>query len=248
MEQSALAKLFGILEATAGRPDGRALAEIAAEVRLAKPTAHRILKTLVLLGYMERLDGGVYRQTEQVKRLVNLDGDRKLTRAATPALRELWELTGETVNLGVLRQNAISYLVSIESQQSLRRSVTAGMTDPFACTALGRSIAAHLPPERLDYLLKTVPLEKRTPCTVVEPAEIRRLLHEARESGVAVEVDETDLGVMCFGAAVFDARGVIAAISLSAPSVRGESRRAEFAAAVKSTAERVTRRLRDKGD
>src|SRR5438132_7641948 len=98
VESSVLVKLFGILEATAGCADGRPLAEIAAEVRLTKPTAHRILKMLVALGYMDRVGPGVYRQTAQIRRLISADDNRRLVRAAERPLRELWELTGETVN------------------------------------------------------------------------------------------------------------------------------------------------------
>ncbi len=245
MESSLLMKLFGVLEATAGQTEGRALAEIAAEVGLAKPTAHRILKELIAMGYMERVGSGVYRQTHQIRRLVSTGGDRRLTRAAEEPLRDLWEATGETVNLGVLRLGRVAYLSVIESRQSLRRTVSPNMTDPFACTALGRSIAAHLPETRLAYLLKTTPLEKRTPNTIVDHAELKRLFESVRAKGYALEEGETDLGVMCIGAAVFDQIAVAGAISLSAPTVRADvKRRTEWISLICKAAEKITDRLR----
>ena len=247
VESSLLTKVFGLLEATAGPTDGRPLAELAAEVGLAKPTAHRILKTLVALGYMEREDGGVYRQTAQVRRLASADDDRRLTRAADRPLRELWETTGETVNLGVLRLGRVAYLSVLESQKSLRRSVVPGMTDPFASTALGRAIAAHLPDDRVAYLLRTTPLEKRTPNTLVTPAALKTVFAEARTNGYAYEENETDLGVMCIGAAVFDSTGVAGAISLSAPTAR-VAERLNWIDAVRRTAERITACLMGQGD
>ena len=89
MDSSVVSKLLGIFEATAGRADGVPLVEISAEVGLAKPTAHRILKQLVATGFMERCGPGVYRQTPQSWRLVSLDGDRRLTRAADKPLRRV---------------------------------------------------------------------------------------------------------------------------------------------------------------
>jgi IclR family transcriptional regulator, KDG regulon repressor len=249
VESSVLTKVFGILEATAGPTDARPLAELAAEVGLAKPTAHRILKTLVALGYMERLDGGVYRQTRQVKRLASADDDRRLVKLAERSLRELWEATGETVNLGVLRLGRVAYLSVLESRQSLRRSVVPGMTDPFASTALGRAIAAHLPDDRVNYLLRTTPLEKRTPHTVVAPAALKKVFAAAREQGFATEENETDLGVMCIGAAVSDRSGVVAAVSVSAPIARAEPHRLKWVQLIRRTADRITARLKDtKGD
>ncbi len=246
VESSVLTKLFGLLEATAGHPDGRPLAELASEVSLAKPTAHRILKTLVALGYMERRAGGVYRQTVHLKRLVSTDEDRRLVKVTERQLKELWEETGETVNLGVLRLGRIAYLSVLESRQSLRRSVVPGMTDPFASTALGRAIAAHLPEDRVAYLLKTTPLEKRTPHTVVAAAALTKLFATARANGYAIEENETDIGVMCVGAPVFDAHGVVAAVSISAPLARAEAAiRRIWIEAIRRAADRITARLKD---
>ena len=137
-------------------------------------------------------------------RLVSATDDRRLTRAAERPLKELRECTGETVNLGVLRLGRVAYLMVVECRQPLQRSVVAGMTDPFASTALGRAIAAHLPDDRVTHLLRTTPLEKRTPYTKLSSASLRKLFLEARANGYATEENETDLGVMCVGSAVFD--------------------------------------------
>ena len=82
MELTSLSKALGLLEATAGHADGRTLADLAAEVGMPKPTAHRILKTLTTLGYLERPSAGVYRQSMQANRLVSDEATRRLTDAA----------------------------------------------------------------------------------------------------------------------------------------------------------------------
>lgn len=244
MESSQLVKVFGLLEATAGHPDGRSLAELASEVSLAKPTAHRLLKTLVAMGYMERMGNGVYRQTAQLKRVVSGSDDARLVRVAEPLLRELHARTRETVNLGVLRVGRIVYLHVLESPQPLRRIVNPSMTDPFASTALGRAIVAQLPEERQRFLLLTTALEKRTPETVVDHDEILAAMREVTRVGHAIETNQTDLGVMCVGAPVFDAEGVAAAVSVSVPTVRAaEPQRSALVTAVRETAAELSRRL-----
>jgi len=250
MESSLIIKLFGLLEASAGFPEGRSLAELAADVGLAKPTAHRILKTLVALGYMERAGAGVYRQAAQLGRIVTGYDDQRLIRAAGPAMRDLWETTGETVNLGALRQARVVYLAVLETPQPLRRTVNPSMSDPFACTALGRAMVAHLPEERQVYLLKHTAIEKRTPHTIVEPAKLRAILSEAREKGYTIEENETDIGCLCVGAPVFDASGVVAALSVSAPTARvSHEQLPKLASLVKKAAKHVSDRLRSiKGD
>lgn len=245
MEYSLVEKLFGLLEASAGHESGRSLAELASEARLAKPTAHRILKTLVAMGYMERVAAGVYRQTDQLRRLVSVAGDDRIVRNAHPALRQLHEQTRETVNLGVLRQDRVVYLTVLDSPQPLRRTVNPAMSDPFSCTALGRAIVAHLPSERQAYLLGHIALEKRTNLTEVDPSRLKATFSEVRENGFALETGETDIGVACIGAPVFDRDGVVAAISVSAPTARLEGGRLmTLTEMVKSTAHAISARLK----
>ena len=245
MESSLIIKLFGLLEATSGRPEGQSLAELASQVGLTKPTAHRILKTLSSLGYMERTRPGYYRQTDRLRRLVTGQDDQQLIRCAEPALRELHRATQETINLGILRHGRVVYLSVLESPQPLRRIVNPNMTDPFACTALGRAIVAQLPEERRSFLLRNTALEKRTPHTVVEPAELLQLLTAVRKSGYAIEENETDIGVVCFGAPVFGREGVAGAISITLPTVRDTAdRRDYFLGQLLGAAEEVTGVLR----
>jgi DNA-binding IclR family transcriptional regulator len=244
MDSTLVIKLFGLLEATAGQDGGRSLAELAAEVGLTKPTAHRILKTLTGLGYMERPRPGIYRQSPRLRRLILGADNQDLVHRADPVLRELHRATEETVNLGVLRQARVVYLTVLESPQRLRRIVNPTMTDPFACTALGRAIVAHLPQGQRAFLLRTSVLERRTPHTVVDPTELATLLDAARRDGFAVEENETDLGVMCIGVPVFDRDGVAGAISLSLPTARsGPERRPRLIEAVRRAAEQVTKSM-----
>ena len=108
----------------------------------------------------------------------------------------------------------------IETKKTLRRSITAQMSDPCFSTALGRAITAFLPEERQQFLLRHATIEKRTPYTIVDATKIKRILKDVEAEGIAFEEDQTDLGVSCIAAPIFDNDGVVAAISLSAPSVR----------------------------
>lgn len=220
MESAHLVKVFAILEATAGHPEGVSLNELAALVGLPKSTAHRLLKTLCTLGYTANCGGGIYRQTSMVKRLALAANDPYWVSIADPVMRRLHAATGETINLGILRFEKIFYLHVIETTQTLRRAVSPQMSDPCFSTALGLAIVSFLPQSRQEFLLRHATIERRTPKTVVDESEIKKILKQVKADGFSVEVDQTDLGVTCYGAPIFDDEGVAAAISLSAPSVR----------------------------
>jgi len=210
MESSSLTKALGILEATAGHPEGRRLGDLAAELGVPKPTAHRILKSLTALGYLERPQAGVYRQSILAKRLVSDSASRRLMDAAGDQVRRLHDRTKETVNLGMLRHDRVLPLRRIATRTS----------DPFHTTALGRVIAAHLPQEKRQRLLAKASMERRTPATIVDRRKLLEMLDRVAGQGYAIEVDETDVGVMCVAAPVFAGADVAGAISVSIPTAR----------------------------
>ena len=100
MESAHIAKLFAILEATSGKPQGKSLAELAAEVGLAKSTAHRLLQSLCSLGYMANDGSDIYKQTPLFRQFASGFGDQRLIRSAQPHMMDLQREAGETVNLG----------------------------------------------------------------------------------------------------------------------------------------------------
>lgn len=221
MESTSLTKALGLLEATAGHVAGRSLADLAAEVGMPKPTAHRILKTLTALGYLERPASGVYRQSPQVQRLVSDAAVRRLIDAAARPLRDLHAKTQETVNLGILRHDRVIYLDVLECTLPLRR-VASRASDPFHTTALGRVIAAQLPADRRKGLLAQARLERRTAATITDRRRLAAEIERAAKQGYAIEANETDVGVACIGAPVFVGNDVVGAISVSLPTARLE--------------------------
>lgn len=71
--------------------------------------------------------------------------------------------------------------------------------------------------ERVEELIATTPVERKTPHTVVDPGELLDRVEEARREGVAFTDEELDLGVRTMAVAVRDVTGVLhGAMSVSA--------------------------------
>ena len=240
MESTVLVKAFRLLEAMAAERGDKSLAELAQLTHLTKPTAHRILRSLADLGYVDHSGGGIYRLGDRLLRIVLGRDQERLIAAARPILTDLRETTGETVNLGILQDRRVVYLLSVESSYPLRRVAGGHETHPFHCTALGRAIAAYLPAGQLERLL-AADVERRTPHTVVDARALKKLLALTKTRGYAIEENETDPGVTCLGAPVFHEDRVVAAISVSAPSSRAmPDVRSEWARHVRDAAARLS--------
>ena len=244
MESGILVKAFGLMETLARTSDGMSLADLADRNSLAKPTAHRVLQCLMTIGYVEKADGAVYRLTGKLRTLVLGPDDGDLLHAGEAPLRALHEKTGETTNLGVLRGDRVVYLIVQESTHALRRVVEANESDPFYCTAMGRAIVSQLPVDQQSMLLRKARLVKRTSQTVIDSGQLRAILQQAAHDGFVIEKNQTDIGVTCIGAPVLQNNRVIAAVSLSAPTVRFDAAtQASWVKLVKQTARRIASSL-----
>lgn len=247
MESTVLVKAFSLIELLASGGSAT-LGEIAIATAQAKPTTHRVLRSLMAMGYVEQSAEGKYRLTSKLRQLAMGSADRDLAAVAYPILQRLRNETGETVNLGVLRQHSIMYLTVIESNHALRRvpgAVSEG--DPVFTTALGRAIASQLPRESVERLMQSTPIPKRTPHTVTDPQKLRAILMAAKRDGYVIERDQTDLGVTCLGAPIFRGGTVVAAISISAPSARAEGSEPAWIKSLRSAAQAISKQL-DKGE
>lgn len=244
MEATSLGKAFHVMEVLASSEGALSLMEIVQELGFHKPTVHRILRELVELGYVSRVEKGVYQITPKLRRLALGGIDDRLTEIADPFLRALHDETAETVNLGVLRGTKIRYLRVLESKHPLRRIVEPNSTDPFYSTSLGRAITLQMSDATWDALIDRTKLIARTTETVVDINQLRKIHRRVKQDGYAVEQDQNDVGVTCIGAPIYEDENVIAAISLSVPSARADQKALQrLIKTVVQTAQRISKQI-----
>lgn len=162
-----------------------------------------------------------------------------------PILQELWRATGETVNLAVLDAGAVVYAAVLESPHEFRLVSMVGMRRPLYSTALGKVLAAFLPPEDKQAVLRSLTFQPSTPNTITNLAQLERELELVRDRGYAVDNEEAVLGARCIAAPVLNSsQEAVAAISIASPSTRLSLDKVPlFAAAVKEAARAVSARM-----
>jgi len=215
-------KTLKLLEVFRGGGPRLSLTDVVTASGIPKASAFRILETLCYLGYVSKTEHGLYRLTFRLMDVAGVVQERNLLRKmATPFLEKLQRRTGETVNLGLLEGNEVVYVEVLESSQSLRMVPRVGSNAPLHATSLGKAIAAHLPVEDLNRLLRGNRLRRLTDRTIIADSAFRDELSRIRDCGFALDNQEETGGCTCIGAAILDARGdVLGAVSVSAPSSR----------------------------
>ncbi|WP_133905237.1 IclR family transcriptional regulator [Actinophytocola oryzae] len=239
---SVLGRAMSLL--TAFRPEEveLSLAELARRTGLAKTTAHRLLRELTAWDLVERTPGGVRLGMRLFELGSLVPRQRGLREAAAPFLADLFEATHETVHLAILDGVEVVYVQKLDSRRGPKLPSRVGGRLPAHCTGVGKALLAFAPQARVDAVLATG-LRRRAPRTVVAPGLLRQELAEIHDRGVAMEHEESTVGITCVAAPVLDTDG----FALAAVSITGWVNRLEparFAPAVRTAALGISRTLR----
>lgn len=213
-----LQKALSVLEAVGRAEIPPRITEVAAAVGISRPTAYRIVQTLIAEGHLVqdpqsgRLGIG-YSVLQLSARL--LDSNR-LRIEALPHLQALANLTGERTNLGILHRNKVLYLAGVEKPSLPTIYSRFGKTAPAHCCSLGKAILAHLPRTEVHQLLAAEPLTAHTPKSILRMRTLVEELEKTRQRGYATDREEHMVNSCCVAATIFNGQNrAIGAIGIS---------------------------------
>ncbi len=222
-------KALDILERLAEGRRAMSAQEIAQACRLSRPTAYRLLTTLMSRGFVRVDDNYQYSLGTRLLSLGRIVLDRiDLQELARPYLHELCAISNETANLSILDGAETLYIGKEESPQSSQTPISVQMRSNIGTrlalhsSAMGKAILAYSTPDaRQSLLSRTTPLKRYTLNTITDPDALARELERIRQQGYATDDREVDDGTRCVAAPVFDSGGrVIAAMSIAGPAYR----------------------------
>ncbi|MCG0275715.1 MAG: IclR family transcriptional regulator [Thermosediminibacteraceae bacterium] len=235
-----------ILEELAEEEDGLGVTELSARVGLHKSTVHRILNTLLRMGYVEQNPKSEkYRLGTKLLYLGGAILDRMdIRKESHELLKQLAEEVNETVHLVIPDNDKALYIDKIDSKRTIRMYSQIGRHVPLHASAVGKAILAFSSPEYVQKVIKKG-LDRYTRNTIVDPDRLIEHLKEIRAQGYAVDDEENEEGIRCVGAPVFDYTDkVIAAISISGSTVTIPPERVpELASKVVNYARTISRKM-----
>jgi IclR family pca regulon transcriptional regulator len=136
-------------------------------------------------------------------------------------LEELARNTGDSAALCVLDGTEIVYVARASIRTLVRLEAHVGSRFPAHATSTGRVLLAGASAEHLRQYFNTVNLEALTDRTVTDPAKLKRLIEDCRQSGYSAVEDELAYGVVALAVPVFDQSArVVAALNSSSHSRR----------------------------
>lgn len=216
-------RLFLVLE-TLSKIGPVSLADLSRELNLNKSTTHRLLSSLIYMGYAkqdsetQKYDLSLKILTLSNRLLERLD----ILETVRPYLKSLSQETGETVHFVQLDGAEAVYIYKEESRQNSVRMVSkVGSRIPLYCSGVGKAMAAGMKESQIHKLWDACAHEKLTPHTITDYDTFLKEVESVRQNGYALDNEENELGVRCIAVGLTDYNGRSRyAFSISAPVTR----------------------------
>jgi IclR family KDG regulon transcriptional repressor len=244
---AALTKGIRILNAIASanaHPTARQLSETTG---LPRPTVYRMLAALERQGLVRQNgNGGSYRLGPTLVMFAHRALEQTDIRdIAHEHMETLRDATGETVHLAVFNKDEMLYIDKVESLERVRMACVVGASVPLHTTAVGKSYVAALPDDRREALIHALKFARITDRSITSAEDFRTQIAKVRKEGYAVDEEENERDIVCFGAPILDRLGMpLAAISVSVPRFRlREDRRRIYVQPLLQSCDRISRLL-----
>ena len=218
-------RMFALIDVLASREEPMSLKDISEQTGLHPSTTHRILNDLTIGRFVDRPEAGSYRLGMRLLELGNLVKARLNVRdAALAPMRELHRLIQQPVNLSVRQGDEIVYIERTYSERSGMQVVRAiGGRAPLHLTSTGKLFLASDELPRVRAYATRTGLAGHTRNSITQLPALERELIRARQSGVAHDNEELEMGVRCMAAGIYDDQDkLVAGLSISAPADRLE--------------------------
>ena len=199
------------------------VSDAAAELGVARSTAHRLLAMLEFHDFVAqdattRLYVAGAALTDIGLAIVR---DMDIRTIARPTMDRLSREVGETVHLLILRGSDALFIESVETTNVLRVGTRVGMALPAYATAGGKVMLAQMSREELRAIYPRERLERITKRTVTSRATLLKELDRVKKRGYAINTGESEADIAAVAAAIIDRHGQLrASLAIAAPMAR----------------------------
>ena len=204
---------------------------ISTSTSLAKPTAFRLLNTLVTQGFIERDPNGRRFQPSSKLRVmgINILSVDSIRSQRVAVMKRLVEEIGETCNFNILDGNKVMYLDRIETSAPIRLHVDLGIRVPLHCTASGKLLLSGMTKLQVKRSLGNEPFERYTDKTITSYKKLFPELEKIRAKGYALDESGFLEGFIGIAVPVINSKNkTFATITAHGPESRMQDQPIEF--------------------
>ncbi len=221
------------------------LQDLSNELDLNKSTVHRILNSLICMDYVRQdAETSKYSLSFKFCKISNqILSQNSMIDIARPYIKQLAELSGETVHLVQIDNIQAVYIDKVESPRNSVRLVSmVGKSIPLYCSGVGKAMLADMPDEAIRSIWEQSEIKKITESTITDFSSFQKAIQDIRRNGYSLDNEENEAGVRCIAVSLKNFQGKpFYAISISAPKDRmDDSRVLELKNLILDTKEKIS--------
>lgn len=203
-------RALSLVELVASGPaSGMSLTELSQRLHASKSTVLAAARTLVESGFLRATEPGPhYKLGTVLIRYGDLAAQQSpVGDVCMGVLRKASEATAMTARLAIAEDGYAVCIDRVDGPGVIRFQAPLGRREPPHATALGKSVLAMQPRERIMEICAENSLERYTSHTITAPEELLAELLTVRRRGYAVDDEEELVGIFCVGAPFFGHSG-----------------------------------------
>ena len=211
-----LARGLSVIRSFTSESSHQTLTQVAANAKLDRAGARRMLSTLESLGYVRRQKPEFYLTPRVLDLGYTYLSTMPLWNIAEPVMEELVNAVHESSSASVLDGAEIVYVVRVPVQKIMTINLAIGSRLPAYCTSMGRVLLGGLSAKDLHSALTTSKLTKHTRYTLTSLPELKRQIAHDAQQGWSLVKEELEEGLCSISVPIFDSsNGIIAAMNVT---------------------------------
>jgi IclR family KDG regulon transcriptional repressor len=213
-------KAFQVLEYVGGNQPVQP-SQVVRALGLNRTNVHRLLATLVQIGYVVKTTEGFSLTFKLLKLGRTIPLSKDLRNTAKPHMIELMRKAGENVYLCVLVEEMVFAIDDVRSAHQLTLNPDNTYSYPIHTCASGKLFLAQMSPaERREYIDK-ITLNKLARDTIIDKDKLYHLADEVKQQGYAQDMFEFSDDILSVAAPIFNfEQKIISTIAISGPATR----------------------------
>jgi len=238
-------KAFDILEYIAVNQPVSPIS-VAKGLQFQRSSVHRLLATLVSMGYVTKDGSGYYLSFKLFELGNSIPVSRDLKVIAKPYMEMLMQEANENVYLNVLSGEMIISIDSVRSDNHLTLNAEKVYTYPLNSCASGKVFLSMLTDDSILETVSKLGMTRLTNKTITDREVLLKEISIVKDQGYATELGEFNEELNSVAAPIYDhGDRIVAAISLSGPANRlDEEEINNYVADLINTAADISAKLR----
>jgi DNA-binding IclR family transcriptional regulator len=188
---------------------------------LTRANLHRLLFTLMTLGYIEKSSLGYQLSLKLYQLGSKVPIKEQLRESARPTMEELAHYTNENIYLSVLYHDMVISIEEVKSSHAVVLNPDVTYTYPINTCASGKVLLSAMSDKDRNQYLEHVTFSQKTPNTIVDREKFVEAIKQSAIDGYALEISEFSPHMNSMASPIYNAKGdVVATIAVSGPAMR----------------------------